>query len=1325
MNNSTVNEKTCGLITCGSFKCLKMLCRLTILTCLLLPTKLFADAFIQGVDQSPDNPVSVGETVNYKLFALIDFLQIEFLDNSSASIIELTDGAIISDSSLASVIDLPNERNVADVTLIESFDVFISTAITVNGVLLGTSLDSSDGKCSFNGRFSCGELEANVIEDYSFSWTPSVAGTYEITFILSCQFCASSATTTISTIVVDEDPPDPGVAQFDNSDISVSEGETAIVNINRIGGSDGELTVDFLVGGTQDTAISGVDYQPPETNRVIFADGETMKQVPIVTLEDALVEGTERINVLRVLPEGTVIFEQTIFIQDNTQPGQLAFDTATSQVSEGEDLVLTVVRTGGSAGNIGVDIILGDTDDSSSIDDIVVPESLFLAFADGVTSRSLTIPIRDDGVAEGDEVLTARLQAVCCDAALEEVGEPSVQRITIIDDAVPMPGNLRFSTASAEVSEGATVTLVVERIDGSDGQVFADLVFGNEADSASNDDYRSPTETRLFFEDGETMREFDVVALTDGLSEGTESLSIMLVDDQDSPASVIAPEVLDLEISDVNLAEAGLIEFTAESFAVDEDAGEIEIVARRINGADGRLEVDVQFGAEDDTAVVGENYSIPNNTRLVWTDGDVADKSLRIEVFPDGIVGPQRQLSLALVAVGDTLLGPVSEATLLISNTDDVDGPSTIPELEAGLIEFTAESFAVDEDAGEIEIVARRINGADGRLEVDVLFGAEDDTAVLGENYSIPNNTRLVWTDGDVADKSLRIEVFPDDTVGPQRQLSLALVAVGDAMLGPVSEATLLISNTDLIDDPASVQEFNIISGDNQSGGQGEVLEPLIVSALDSGGEPVSGILIEWIVTPESAATFQAGPTTSTDDDGATSNTVILNTDQFVVVTARALGATTEPATFRINGLIPTDNLSRNQVAVLDGLSMACDAIDVQGQQTIEQADLSATCDLLPTLDTPDELLDLLAPDEVAAQGVSLIQASNLQVMNVRTRLNVLRSGGRGVDVGGISLTVDGVPIPSVATQELLSFAVGGGGASSDAVVTDYSRFGAFFTGEFSIGSRDRTSNENGFDFRATTITGGIDYRLASDVVAGLAVGYGSGNSDFDTDTGDLDKDSFHITGYGTWYYKQQLYVDGVIEYGAHDFTSSRRVSLPGFSLQRAQGDTDGDTLSLSVSAGYDVNFQALSLGTYGRFVSTNADIDAYDESAEFEGVDGIGSILNVGSQSIDSLTFAVGLEATYAISLANGVIQPQARLEFEHESSDDQREINVRFLADPTNTIFTLLTDEPDRNYLNLGLGFSAIGADGKSAFFFYETRLSQDNLQQQWLRGGIRFEF
>ena len=106
--------------------------------------------------------------------------------------------------------------------------------------------------------------------------------------------------------------------------------------------------------------------------------------------------------------------------------------------------------------------------------------------------------------------------------------------------------------------------------------------------------------------------------------------------------------------------------------------------------------------------------------------------------------------------------------------------------------------------------------------------------------------------------------------------------------------------------------------------------------------------------------------------------------------------------------------------------------------------------------------------------------------------------------------------------------------------------------------------------------------------------------------------------------------------------------------------------------------------------------------------------------------TASAGTELSYSINTKRAVYVPQLRLEWEHLISSSRTDIEAQFIHDPTSTSFSVAADEnPDKDYLNAGIGFSVVTPHGKSGFLYYEKRLQQDNSDQTWIKGGIRVEF
>ncbi len=541
---------------------------------------------------------------------------------------------------------------------------------------------------------------------------------------------------------------------------------------------------------------------------------------------------------------------------------------------------------------------------------------------------------------------------------------------------------------------------------------------------------------------------------------------------------------------------------------------------------------------------------------------------------------------------------------------------------------------------------------------------------------------------------------------------------------------------TDVISPSNQTNQLKTISGNFQRGVSGDILEPFVINAFDANENPVEGVTVNWEILTASGGTLQQ-LTTITDTSGQSSNTLSLDTSNRVEIKA-TVGLNNSDSVFARNlhdpvsvifvvnsSIAELPGLSRNQRSVAKAMEPMCIALAELGEgRSTEQDDLLLTCNRLNSDDLTKIAanLDLLAHEEVSAQGRAIIETAKLQSASIHRRLVALRGGTRGVNLSGLNIRIDGQTLPESVVTALFGGNTQGGSAGEQQGIA--SRWGSFVNATVIAGDRDKTSQETGFNFRAEGITAGADYRISDKLVVGGALGYSGKDSDFKGNAGNLDINNWHLTAYGSYYQSASFYLDGLIKVGKNNIDTRRRINLPGNPLQEGVGDTTGQEYAVSLSGGYEYSRNALTFGPYGRLGYIRTSINGYTESASNPGGIGSGSVLTIANQDVDSITAVLGSQASYAISARNAVYLLQLNGEWEHEFRDNSRAIAAQFAYDPTRTSFNIDSDSPDRNYFNLGLGVTAVFANGRSGFLYYENRLGQDNVRQYWINGGIRIE-
>ncbi len=365
-------------------------------------------------------------------------------------------------------------------------------------------------------------------------------------------------------------------------------------------------------------------------------------------------------------------------------------------------------------------------------------------------------------------------------------------------------------------------------------------------------------------------------------------------------------------------------------------------------------------------------------------------------------------------------------------------------------------------------------------------------------------------------------------------------------------------------------------------------------------------------------------------------------------------------------------------------------------------------------------VLERVAPEEIITQGTNVAEISHVQRTNIASRILALRAGSTGISIAGLSINVDGQTLSGDTFASLLPDQATGGAAGADEFDL-FKRLGIFVNGTVSFGDKDATNDETGFDVDTYGVTVGADYRLTDQLVLGASFSYTRQESDFDNSAGDLDADAYTGSIYGTFYATDRFFIDGIFSYGGLDYDSSRKIVYANATDtidSEADGDTDGSQYALSIGAGYDLDHGALTVSPLVRVDYIETDIDKFSEDG------GDGWALRYGSQTVKSLTTALGGQVSYALSLPWGVIQPQGRLEWVHQFEDDSRTITSSFVGDPNVNRFSVPTDSPDRDYFALGFGVSSVFQGGTQAFLNYETVLGFKDVANHIITAGIRLE-
>jgi uncharacterized repeat protein (TIGR01451 family) len=364
------------------------------------------------------------------------------------------------------------------------------------------------------------------------------------------------------------------------------------------------------------------------------------------------------------------------------------------------------------------------------------------------------------------------------------------------------------------------------------------------------------------------------------------------------------------------------------------------------------------------------------------------------------------------------------------------------------------------------------------------------------------------------------------------------------------------------------------------------------------------------------------------------------------------------------------------------------------------------------------DALRAIAPDEVLGQTAAVLELADRQFVNVDARLAELRGGGGGFSLSGLTVVSGGQAVPLSLFKGLFSDDEMEVGGSGDLI----SPWGGFINGTISWGdqSLDRSNSNVTLDYDSYALTAGVDYRFSTRMVAGVAVGYSNFDSQL-SEQGEMTAKGLTLSGYGSWYVNDRVYLDGRISYNRSDLDHVRliRFGSGGDVIDlRATGNTDSGQLAVALGAGYHYNTGPWVITPSGFIRYIDVSVDGFSES----GAGGNSAVF--GDQDISTVQAGFGVSITRAFSLRSGVISPQLDINFVHESSDDLQ-VQARLVGADPSVVFVLEPDEPDQSYGNIGLGFVYVTSNGRQAYLSYRETFGLDGLSSGTLNLGARFEF
>ena len=644
----------------------------------------------------------------------------------------------------------------------------VSVSYTTNNgtAVAGTNYTTTSGTLQWTDGDGANKSFAVPIIDAHSGTTVTKTVNLNLSNAVGATISSSAATITI------HGSANAGTLQFSAVNFTASESSgTATITVTRVGGVDGTAGVSFA---TSDGTATSANYTATSGN-LSWTNGDNgTKSFTVTLLNTHMASASSKtVNLTLSNATGATLGTQktaTLTIQGSGAKGTLQFSAATYTVVEtGPAVTITVTRTGGSDGPIGVAYA---TSNGTATSANYASNSGTLAWNDGdvnpksftVTPHSVPLPPR--------ESRTVNL-ALSTPTGGATLGTPTNAVLTITSSSTP--STLKFAAANFTVSESeGTATIIVSRAGGSVGAVSASFAT-SDGTAVAGTNYVAKSGT-VSWANGDVADKPIVVNLIDTHSAAGSSKIVNLTLSAPTGATLGSPNPATLTIQGSGL---GTLEFSASTYAAIENSGSATITVNRSGGSTAAVSVD--YATSDGTAVTGTNYTTASGT--LNFDAGQTSKTFTVALIdthsPASVVRTVN-LTLSNISAGATL-GTQKTSLLAIQG-------SGVP----GIVQFTPASYVVSEDGGKAVITVSRTGGSDGPVSVN--YDSSDDTALQPANYAAAHGV-LSWLSGDSGNKSFTVDIVNAHSAdGSSKALNLTLSApTGGAALGSAKVSTLTI----------------------------------------------------------------------------------------------------------------------------------------------------------------------------------------------------------------------------------------------------------------------------------------------------------------------------------------------------------------------------------------------------------------------------------------------------------------------------------------------------------------------------------------------------
>ena len=544
------------------------------------------------------------------------------------------------------------------------------------------------------------------------------------------------------------------------------------------------VTVGFeIVTGTGVTAaISGADFQVPASSLLVFAAGETVKNIVVKVRPDAISELNETFTVKlknstshNVKVESAVDDSAEVTILDNDAAPKISITDAGVNESAGTmTFTVTLDREASSPVEFDVTTIDGTAISTGPLFDFTALAAQHVSITPGQKSATFSVAVRSDlDASEGVEKFTVRLSGAVvgvfegAGATLDAIGsiaDADVSSISITDASrvegsnAGSPAKLVFTVSRpGSTAKEVTATYTIS---------LNDALLASGVSAADMADIVSALSGTVTIPAGQASKTIEIELTGDGVAEGNEAFKITLSNPvnaffaneaaRSAVGTILEDDVTLRFRNGTDVARPAVIS-QAEGNAVASNM-EFFVDLNQIATTD----VVVTFTLADGTATQGSDYTQPSVLTLTILKGSTSG-SLLVPITADAVAEGKEDFTVTISsATGATVDSANSTRTGEITNDDatfTVLGGARVIEGNSGTRNLVFEVMLAD---AEIAV---------GR-QYSVDFTTVNGTAIAGQDYTVTTDT-LIFTDNRIM--TVSVPVKGDTTAENDEQFELVL----------------------------------------------------------------------------------------------------------------------------------------------------------------------------------------------------------------------------------------------------------------------------------------------------------------------------------------------------------------------------------------------------------------------------------------------------------------------------------------------------------------------------------------------------------------------